>query len=90
LVVTAKVALAAPSGTRTLGREIARLAFVLDSDTRIPPAGARLLSVTVPVAVPPLPPAIVDGLSPTEATVGPVWPSARLQAYATTKQGIAH
>ena len=90
LVATAKVALAAPSGTRTLGREAARLVFELESDTKIPPPGARPLSMTVPVAVPPLPPAIVDGLSTTEATVGPVWPSARLQAYTNTKQGIVH
>jgi len=90
LVATTKVALADPSGTRTLGRETARLVFELESDTKIPPPGARLLSMTVPVAVPPLPPAIVDGLSATEATVGPVWPSARPQAHTSTKQGIAH
>lgn len=48
LVVTVKVALVAPCGTVTLGGTCATVVSRLDSATTTPPAGAALVSVTVP------------------------------------------
>ena len=49
LVVIAKVALVALAGTVTEGGTVAALRLLLASVTTAPPAGAALLSVTVPV-----------------------------------------
>jgi hypothetical protein len=68
-VPTVNVALVAPAGTLTFGIVAASAMFELASVTRVPPAGAGALSVTVPVEVPPLPPVIVVGSSVTETTV---------------------
>src|SRR5262249_53333481 len=43
----------------------------LERATDVPPAGAAALSVTVPVEVVPLPPAMLDGLSVSDVTAGP-------------------
>src|SRR5262249_36903531 len=66
-----KLAVIPPAGTTTTGLEAASPVFELASATAVPPAGAALPSVTVPVAPPPLPPTIVDGLSVSEVTPGP-------------------
>src|SRR6516225_2412135 len=49
LVVIAKVAVVALAGTVTEGGTVAALRLLLASVTTAPPAGAALLSVTVPV-----------------------------------------
>jgi len=64
LVVTANVALVAPTATVTLAGTAATNVLSLDSDTTTPPAGAGPLSVTVPVE--PLPPTTVEGLTERE------------------------
>src|SRR5262245_18168997 len=61
LVETAKVAVVAPEATVTLAGTVAMLVFELDSDTASPPAGAALVSVTVPLA--PLPPTTLVGFT---------------------------
>ena len=66
---TVKVAMVAPWATVTLGREAASAVFELESATSVPPKGAGALSVTVPVDEPPLPPAMLDGLSVKDVTV---------------------
>jgi hypothetical protein len=68
LVPTVNVALVAPSGMTMLGVDAARSVFELVRLIRWPPAGAGALMVTVPSAVPPVPPVIVAGLSVTETT----------------------
>ena len=67
-VLTANVALVAPAGTNTLeGTPAAPL--LLESMTCAPPAGAGVLSVTVPVEDC-RPPITVVGFSVSEETVG--------------------
>jgi hypothetical protein len=68
LVVAVNVAVVAPASTVTFaGTEAA--ALLLDSEIVVPPTGAALLNVTVPVefATPPL---TVAGLNVTEARIG--------------------
>ena len=65
VVVTVNVALAAPAATETLAGTVAAAVLSLVRLTVAPPAGAALLSVTVPVAE--LPPITLAGLSVTEA-----------------------
>ena len=60
-VVAVNVALLAPAATVTLAGTVA--AALLDSDTTAPPAGAALVSVTVPVEE--APPVTLLGLSAT-------------------------
>src|SRR5437660_373350 len=60
LVLTVKVALAAPAGTVTLEGTVAAAVLPLESATCAPPAGAGPLSVTVPVEE--LPPVTLVGL----------------------------
>jgi len=63
-----KFALLAPAGTVTLAGTLAAPGRLLDSATIVPPAGAALGSVTVPVAG--VPPATLVGLSTNEDSVG--------------------
>jgi hypothetical protein len=51
-VAAAKVALVAPAATITLAGTVAAV-WLLDRDTTLPPAGAALESVTVPVELDP-------------------------------------
>ena len=67
-VETENAALVAPAGTVTLTGTVAALVFELKSSTTAPPAGAALLSVTVPVDE--LPPVTRDGLRATEMIGG--------------------
>jgi len=60
-VVIVKVALVAPAATVTLGGTLAALGRLLVNDTTLPPAGAGLGSVTVPVDG--LPPITLVGLT---------------------------
>jgi len=63
-VVTMKFAELAPAGTSTLAGTFASAAFDESSDTVAPPAGAALVSVTVPVED--TPPTTLVGLSDTD------------------------
>jgi hypothetical protein len=72
LVQTVMVALVCPAGTVTLACTAASAVMELASATACPPAVVAELSVIVPVEVAPLPPATLDGLSVTDATVGPL------------------
>ena len=63
LEVTVKVAVVEFAGTVTLADTWAAAVLLLDSVTSTPPAGARPLSVTVPVEL--APPGTVVGLSVT-------------------------
>src|SRR5690348_7413313 len=62
LVVTVNDAVDWPAATVICGRRAASSISELASVTRVPPAGAAPVSVTVQVDEPPLPPAITDGL----------------------------
>jgi hypothetical protein len=64
-----KFALVCPADTVTVGREAARSMRELVSETTVPPEGAGASSVTIQVAVPPLPPVITDGLQVREVAV---------------------
>jgi len=66
VVVTLNVAVVAPDGTMTLGGTVA-VGSELTRPTRVPPAGAAALKVTVPVAVPP--PWTLVGATLTEVSV---------------------
>ncbi len=68
LVLTVKVAVAAPLGTVTLDGTVAAPVLLLDRETRAPLLGAGPLSVTVPIEE--LPPVRLDGLRPSETRVG--------------------
>ena len=70
MVVTGKLALAAPPGMFTLGGTgtVATDVLLLDRETTTPPAGARLLRVTVPVDR--FPPLTLVGLTVREVRVG--------------------
>ena len=59
--MTVKVVLVAPAGTVTVDGTVAAPGWLLVSDTTVPPDGAALGSVTVPVAG--LPPATLVGLT---------------------------
>jgi hypothetical protein len=67
VVLTEKVAVVAPAATVTLPATVAA-ALSLDSVTEAPPAGAGLLSVTVPVEE--FPPKTVVGFNETDETAG--------------------
>ena len=68
MVVTAKLALVAPAATVTEAGTVAVAVLPLASVTTAPPAGAAVLSVTVPVL--PAPPVTVPGLKVSEASGG--------------------
>ena len=67
LVVTVNVAVVAPAATVTLAG-VAEEALLSDNVTTAPPAGAAVLSVTVPVEE--LPPVTLAGLIDTAVSVG--------------------
>lgn len=67
-VVTVKVALVVPAGTVTLAGTLAAAGRLLDSATIVPPAGAALGTVTVPVAG--FPPGTLVGLTVNADSVG--------------------
>ena len=67
-VVTGNVAEAEPAATGTLVGTVAADVFELESETRIPPAGAGTFNVTVPVE--PEPPVTLDGLTDTPERAG--------------------
>ena len=67
-VVTVKFVLVEPAGTVTLVGTLAARGWLLNSDTTVPPDGAALGSVTVPVAG--LPPATMVGLTLNAESVG--------------------
>src|SRR5262249_39046925 len=85
-VTTGKLAVVPPAGTTTTGLEAASAVFELGRGARVPPGGAAPPSVTVPVAPPPLPPAIVDGLSVSEATPGPTTAQASPPLHQSTSR----
>src|SRR5436853_92591 len=60
LVLTVKVAVAAPLGTVTLDGTVAAPVLLLDRETSAPPLGAGPLNATVPIEE--LPPVRLDGL----------------------------
>ena len=60
IVVTVKTFEIAPAGTKTLAGTFARVELLLAMVTTMPPAGAALVRVTVPVAFEP--PTTVEGL----------------------------
>jgi hypothetical protein len=66
VVVTVKVAVVAPAATVTLAGTVAD-ALLLDKLTAVPPVGAALLRVTVPVEE--APPVTVVGLKLTDESV---------------------
>ena len=66
LVLTANVALLAPAATVTLAGVLATVVLLLESATCMPPAGAGLLNVTVPVEE--LPPTTLAGFKESEAS----------------------
>lgn len=68
-VVTVKLALVAPAGTVTVVGTLAAPGRLLESATLVPPAGAALGSVTVPVAG--FPPGTLVGLTVNEDSAGP-------------------
>src|SRR5437763_9153609 len=68
LVVTAKLALVAPPATVTEAGTVAAFRLLLVSVTTAPPAGAALVSVTVPVL--PAPPISTEGFSVNEPSSG--------------------
>src|SRR5690348_15672068 len=61
VVAIGNVALVAPSGTVTVAGTDASCGLLLDRMTAVPPAGAGVLTVTVPVDAPP--PGTVAGVS---------------------------
>src|SRR3990172_1574683 len=67
MVLTGKLAVVAPAATVTLAGTVAA-ALLLDSATSAPPAGAALLSVTVPVED--SPPVTLAGLTETAESTG--------------------
>src|SRR2546427_513478 len=67
-VVTVKLALVAPAATVTLAGTLAEPGRLLDRVTTVPPVGAALASVTVPVAG--LPPVTLLGLTLNEESAG--------------------
>ena len=67
MVLTGKLAVVAPAATVTLAGTVAA-ALLLDSATSAPPAGAALLSVTVPVED--SPPFTLAGLTETAESTG--------------------
>jgi hypothetical protein len=69
--VTVNVALVAPAGIVTLAGTVAAAVLLLDSVTVAPPDGAAALNVAVPCAFA-LPPAMLDGLTAIEVSVGVV------------------
>ncbi len=81
LVVTVNVALVLPPATVTLAGTVAAEVLLLDSDTATPPAGAALLSVTVPWEV--LPPTTLVGFSVTELNAGEATVTVRVEVLVT-------
>src|SRR5512141_2008558 len=67
-VLTVKVAEVAPSGTVTLAGTVATLVLLLARLTTAPPAGAGMLSVTVPIELEP--PFTVVGFNVTDLSTG--------------------
>src|SRR5436305_5518820 len=67
-VVTAKLALVAPAATVTAAGTVAAFVLLLVSVTTAPPAGAALVSVTLPVL--PAPPISTEGFSVNEPSSG--------------------
>ncbi len=81
LVETVNVALVLPPATVTLAGTVAAEVLLLDSDTATPPAGAALLSVTVPWEV--LPPTTLVGLSVTVLNAGGATVTVRVEILVT-------
>jgi len=67
-VVTANVAPAAPAEITAFAGTLTTAVLLLESDTDAPPAGAPVVSVTVPIE--PFPPMTVAGLVVTDTRVG--------------------
>src|SRR5436853_187149 len=68
LVLTVKVAVAAPLGTVTLDGTVAAPVLLLDRETSAPPLGAGPLNATEPIEE--LPPVRLDGLRLSETRLG--------------------